>query len=76
MAFKPNTRRVYTSWARAACDARGWGSQTGWKHRVQRYRQWWVVRRTDKRIGPFKPWARNIGEVQMTIVINGDGASR
>lgn len=70
MSFKPNTRRVYTSWARAMCDARQWGSQTGRKHRVERYRDWWVVRRTAKRTGPFKPWAKDLGTFRMTVVID------
>lgn len=67
MSFRPNTRRVYTSWARAARHATTWGHQTGWKHRVQRYRDWYVVRRTKRRIGPFKPFAKYIGEVRLTV---------
>jgi len=50
MSFRPNYRaRVYTSWARAASDARAWGSQTGWKYRVSRFRDdRWIVRPTRK----------------------------
>lgn len=50
MSFRPNTRRVYTSWARAADHAKTRGGQTGWKHRV------------------FKPWAKHVGEVRLTVV--------
>lgn len=47
MTFRPNYRaRVYTSWAQAASDARGWGNQTGRKHRISRYRDGWIVRPT------------------------------
>jgi hypothetical protein len=67
MTFRPNTRRVLPSWSAAARLARTWGSQTGWKYRVVRFRDSWVVRRTDKRCGPFKPWARDLGVVRMTI---------
>lgn len=68
MSFRPNTRRVYTSWRKAVCDARGWGQQTGYKHRVQRYREWWIVRRTGKRTGPFPPAVPvYIGEVRLVI---------
>lgn len=70
MTFRPNTRRVYTSWGKAARDARTWGAQTGRKHRVQRYRQWWIVRRTDKRTGPFESWAKDLREVRMTVVLD------
>lgn len=68
MTFRPNTRRVYASWREAMCAARTWGSQTGRKHRVQRYRDWWVVRRTAKRTGPFPPPVGHcIGEVRLVI---------
>lgn len=47
MTFRPNYRaRVYTSWAKATSDARGWGNQTGFKYRVSRYRGGWIVRPT------------------------------
>jgi hypothetical protein len=70
LSFKPNTRRVYTSFATAAEHARGWGYQTGRKHRIQRYREWWVVRRTTKRTGPFPPAVPvYIGEVRLVIDI-------
>lgn len=67
MTFRPNTRRVLPSWVEAARLARTWGSQTGRKYRVVRYRDWWMVKRTEKRCGPFKPWAKNLGTVRMTI---------
>ncbi len=48
--FRPNYRaRVYTSFAKAAADARGWGGQTGRKYRVSRFRDGWIVRPTRKR---------------------------
>jgi hypothetical protein len=73
MAYHPNTRKVLPSWAAAARLARIYGSQTGRKYRVVRYRDWWMVRRTEKRCGPFKPWAKNLGTVRMTINIGTSG---
>lgn len=69
--FRPNNRaRVYSSWAKAASDARGWGWQTGFKYRILRFRDGWIVRRTSKRTGPFPPAVPvYIGEVRMTIEI-------
>lgn len=52
MAFRPNTRRVFTSWQRAAVVARGWGWQTGWKHRITKIRGGYRATRTDRRSCP------------------------
>jgi hypothetical protein len=50
MSFKPNYRaRVYRFWRYAVADARTWGSQTGRKYRVSRFRDGFVVRPTTKR---------------------------
>lgn len=69
MTFRPNYRaRVYSSWRKAAYDARAWGNQTGRKYRVSRFRDGWIVRPTRKRIGPFgPPVGKYIGEVRMVI---------
>ncbi len=72
MTFRPNNRaRVYSSWRKAVCDARGWGNQTGFKYRVARFRDGWIVRRTSKRIGPFPPPVGVfVGEVRMKVVLD------
>jgi hypothetical protein len=75
MAYHPNDRKVLPSWSAAARLARTYGSQTGWKYRVVRYRDWWMVKRTEKRCGPFKSWARDLGTVRMTISIGTSGAA-
>jgi hypothetical protein len=67
VTFRPNTRRVLPSWIAAARLARIYGSQTGRKYRVVRYPDWWMVKRTAKCCGPFKPWARDLGTVRLTI---------
>lgn len=69
MAFHTHPRRILPSWLAAAQLAAQWGGQTGYKHRVIRTRGVWMVRRTDKRCGPFKPRAVDLGTVRMTINI-------
>lgn len=51
MAYHTNLRRAWSDWRRAACIARGYGYQTGWKHRVRKAHHaspMWIVERTDK----------------------------
>ena len=69
MAFHTNTRRVFDSWRRAARIAHGYGMQTGWKHRVTRVRGGYQVTKTERRIGPFKPFAKWLGPEPIRMVI-------
>ena len=69
MAYHTNTRRVFYSWRRAARIARSYGTQTGWKHRVCRVHGGYRVARTDRRVGPFKPFARWLGPEPIRMVI-------
>lgn len=67
--YRPNARKVLPSWDAAARLARTYGSQTGWKYRVVRYRDWWIVKRTERRCAPAEPRAVDLGTVRMTINI-------
>lgn len=47
--FRPNTRRVFATWARAVDVATRWASQTGRKYRVRRVGPVYRVERTARR---------------------------
>ena len=45
--YHTNLRRVHLTWARAVEIANMYAVQTGFKHRIERYRGGWLLRRTD-----------------------------
>jgi hypothetical protein len=67
MSFRPNTRRIFTSWAEAARCARMWGYQAGVKYRIRSAGDdLWRVERTDKpAVRPMR--AYTIGNVIIVI---------
>lgn len=65
-------RRVFTSWARAMTNARGYASSSGWKHKVFKVRGgFFMVSKVARRVDFGPPFAKHIGEVRMTIDIGG-----
>lgn len=49
MTFRPNTRRIFDSWATAARVGYWWAWQTGWKHRIAKTHGGYRATRTDRR---------------------------
>jgi hypothetical protein len=65
VTFRPNTRRIFTSWARAAVAGYGWAFQTGWKHRIAKARGGYRVTRTERpadRVREFGTYWRSTGD--------------
>lgn len=65
---RDDPRRVYTSWRRAAQNARALAGGTGWKHRVSRAAPGvFRVSMVEKRVDWGSPWAKPLGAVRMTV---------
>lgn len=65
MTFRPNTRRVFDSWSRAAAAGYTWAWQTGWKHRITKVRGGYRATRTDRRADLVREqaaWWHSIGD--------------
>lgn len=65
------TRRnkAFETWGAAARCARGWGQQTGWKHRVRRVGRMWLVEQTDRlaKRPPPTVWMATVEDYELSI---------